>query len=423
MSLYIGNNGSEKILHIYDSSSNVEKTPFSGTSFHSSLPYITVRNRYTFYPNGTIPYSGNEGVARTWTSRGYTSAAPLPSDFGTSPFSVCIGHVGSERYFMPATKGLSLPDGGDGYGNAWGGNQSFMINSSTTGYIFYNEWTQNYGAQHIYYGPASQPLVVFDRVEVIIFNAYGDTPIANDISITNNDIIINGSSIFSRTYVHFMTTIDDRLNDFDDIIAIPYGSAYSEYNGSSFVTPNWVSSSSNLSFANKGSGGYFLMQLINSYPYPKSNMQLDGVDGTISVVKNNIPIVQFKYDTVFMTKINTIIPKTQIVAAGVHYSFWDTGRINVLVKTINISATASDIIYLSIETSNVTYPIPVACVTKAGNTVYLASSDKYMYVYCTVSTTSINVYVAGYDSIFKYVQGGHYWTINMYLSVTLINSE
>ena len=414
MSIYIGNNGSEKILHIYDGDTNVRTDNFSGTSFHSSLPYIMTADRYVFYPNGSVPCSGSYNSAATWTSAGYTCSTPIPADPSNIIFTVCIGYVGSDRYFFPSTRGATRC-AGEAYGNSSGGTPAFVVSGATTGYVY----QFNSAA---FWGPAGYPLVSFSKIEIIYFKYFTAGNIASDINISRSDISINGISIFNNSYVHFMSSISDRINDYDDIIAIPVGANNVVQNGAYILQPNWVTSSSNISFTSGISGGqYKLIQIINSYPHAKTSVEINGQLSTISVLKNGIMLPQFKGASAYKTYINGSFSYTKIISAGQQFSYYSSGYANYLVATIPISAVAGNLVLMSVKGIGFSVVSPVSSIGSVGDTVYLYAAERYSFLKAVIGGSSISIYYTGYDAVYQYTPGGHQWICDVYVSVFVIS--
>lgn len=101
MSIYIGNNGSEKILHIYDGDTNVRTDNFSGTSFHSSLPYIKLHSIHRFYPSGG-EINASQGVVSAYKMN-YVSSTSIPS--GEYSIIICGMQNNGTRYTFPTSHG------------------------------------------------------------------------------------------------------------------------------------------------------------------------------------------------------------------------------------------------------------------------------------------------------------------------------
>ncbi|MCI4437279.1 MAG: hypothetical protein JHC33_10780 [Ignisphaera sp.] len=288
MSMYVGSNGSQKVLHIYNDSPNIEKSNFSGTSFHSSLPYFRVDKVHRFTQNGTTPYQNYY-----YTSRGYScnTIIDLKSNI------LCVGTIGNTKYFFPTSIGnleSSFP-----INTTFGGlfNQysiSFGLSSQSSGYVAISKtWGGN---------------LVYDHIDLyqISFNPINIS--SNEVIVNNKDITVNGSSIFSNMFLMPLKTINDRVNDYDIIFPVPnnlvhvgfyYHQSYTRtVNNSEIITD----------------GGYSLFQLIGSYNAPITGVELTPT--SISVIKNGFHLKQFDAGKHFLTQVSNSV-SSLIIAAGV----------------------------------------------------------------------------------------------------------
>lgn len=340
MSIYIGDNTTEKVLHVYDGSTSVEKDNFSGTSFHSSLPYFTVKSRHRFTYNSTTPYSGTSGKW-TWNSKGYTTTDEITT---TTDFSIAIGYLNGTRYFFPAAAGVGVRFGtqyipGLMYGNPFSNEPCFRISSGTTGYT---ATISNPSLLPAY------PNLIFDYIDIIIFENVNEV-IASDILINNSEISVNGNNVFDKEYLHFMDDINDTINDVDDIIAIPYGGSTFSY-GEVVLKSNYVTSTGPTTFVNNRAGGHILLQVINSYDFPISSVYINSVNSTIGVVKNSVEIPIFNADSYFKTSY-VPVAETLIVASG-----WTASANGTyFLKSVSIDLSSGGTIMMSTRIGNTAY--------------------------------------------------------------------
>lgn len=333
MSIYIGNNSTEKVFHLYDGSTTIEKVPFSGTSFHSSLPYFRVVSRHRFTYNGTTPYAGTIGSTYSYTSRGYATTNPLPS---TSVPYVIVGVKDGVTYFFPTAASGSPYFPAYTAGNSAANVPSFGLTSTSVGFT-----ASSNSAIFSHFS-----VLVYDYIDVLVIGSQLNiTP--SDIVIDNSDIVINGDSIFDNEYIHELSTIGDRLNNYDLILAIPSGGTDIYTDAGNIYRPNYVTSSDMVSFTNNVSGGsYSLHQIINSASGDISGVRISSENNTISVVKNGVEHVLFDGSAVFKTLI-TNYSSIKIISSGQIATFSGS----FLVKTLNINIANGDNLIVMYYTS------------------------------------------------------------------------
>lgn len=315
MSLYLGVSGTEKVLHIYNNDSSVRKDNFSGTSFHSSMPYLTVNSVHHFTNSGTIPYANS-----AFTSRRYTSTTIVP----LGGYLVAVGVIGTTRYFFPQDSGDTywtvVPDVTT-FGNVNSRGINFGIDSSTTGFV---------GR----YSSYPSAVLDFDYVDVYVLDDIIDANVATDVLINNTTISVNGVSITSKIYLVFLESITSRVNDYDTILAIPHTSiAHPDLTGSNYVT-----SVGNLSYTGSiESNNYQLVQLVNSYAYPVTSVSIIGnsVSGvsSIGVTKNNMLLPMFVSSIQYYT---ATLSNISHIAVPLNFRTDDRGVYQTSTLSINI---------------------------------------------------------------------------------------
>jgi len=379
MSLFIGNNTTEKVLHLYNGSSNIEENVFSGTSFHSSLPYYTFNSVHRFLPSGA-PY--NASLNAVWAEKqNYTiSTGSIP----TGDFSVVLrGMYNGVLYTFPTSIGEGVVTSIQAiyYGSPLANSPAFRLSTLTSGFTARAAFSSSIVAF---------PIATFDYIDVYLFNE-SITPItASDISISKNDISINGASLTSKIYTHFMSSISDRVNDYDTIIPIP--------SGGTLTALTYSRSTDNLTHT--ANGQYSLIQLINSYQYPVSSVALTSNPNIISVNKNFINIPLFNANTKFKSAV-TNLPRFRILSYGQAGQAGQT----TLISTMVISSIFQDgsILLNALLSKSGFYTLKdMFCVIPiiAGRRVTIITSDKY-YIFGEISSTlnRINFYIYATSNI------------------------
>ena len=379
MSLYIGNNGTQKVAHIYNGSTGIEKNPFSGTSFHSSLPYLKIKSRHVFTYNGTTPYSLNQ-TYNAYNSKGYVTTTPIENI--NNGFCFVIGYIGSKRVFFPYSAGtgeaistMSIP--GSFFGNPCSSEPAFCLTSATTGYT-----------GTITFRKDLLPLyteLIYDHIDVIILDTAVHTP-ATDIIISNSELSINGNPVFDTTYLHFCATLENRTNTIDEVIAIPYGAYYFTVVSNGILKPNYVTENGGVYTNNVSGGAYTLVQLINSNPMvAPTSISID--KNSISATKNGINTPYFNAATNF--KANVVkYPEFLVVGSG--FRIDASGVYHLLDYSIDISD--GDILHSSIRTPSYTWQyiaqMSASCVVSNGGIFYFYAGGCYMHLYGVMNTAS-----------------------------------
>jgi len=302
MSLYIGSNGGEKILHIYNNSSNIEKNIFSGTSFHSSLPYLIFRSIHTFTPTGVNSSGGNNYI--TWEKKGFSTSNPLPS----GNFSVILrGYYNDIIYTFPTTIGDGYINGVEGwhYGHPATAAPCFHLSDTSNGYSIRCD---------VHYGQAGDApyfeVALFDKIDILVLDPSIVPIIPTSVKITNKELLVNNSSILGSQYIHYMTSLTDRINDYDTIIPIPIGGTNTR--------AAYTKTTSNLTHS-VVNGTMSYIQIINSYNYPVTNVILTSKPAKISVLKNAKIIDQFREDIKYRTSIINL-PTKHLVTSGTTFA-------------------------------------------------------------------------------------------------------
>lgn len=386
MSIFIGSNGSEKILHLYDGSQNIELAKTLGTSFHSSLPYFKSTGRVTYtrnYAKATLTcfYNPTEKLECVF----YKADVPAPALYSKI---IIVGYVGATRYFFPNSSEYMEDDycylglRGSGFGSIYGLKAMYEPSDyiqipdqiKTLSYLTNN--TNDIGVRE------------FDKIEVIYFDTTMETIVPSDVSISKSDITVNGSSIFAPKFVHFMNTLADRINDYDEILAIPYG-----INGSII---NYISSVNNLSYSNTQlNGSMRYLQLLNTGAGAITSVSLDTTNSRISVVKNGIERNQFIASTRFKTNL-TLFPEILWCSYGQR-----TGAVNY---QYSIGASLGDTVLVESRLVHPTFPylfdprqkIIQHCVVEE-NAVYIILNNYGSYAYVTFSSGGAYINFKWYD--------------------------
>lgn len=374
MSLYIGNNGSEKVLHIYDGSSNIEKNIINGTSFHSSLPYYTLNSIHRFVPSGT-PYVVASGNVWGEKQNYVISTGSIPSgDFST----IIRGSYQGTIYTFPTSAGEGYFSGLQAIyaGNPLANCPAFRLDSLTSGFTARAQYAPN--------NIVLFSIATFDYIDVYLFNELITPMPSLDIRISNDNILINGVSILSKIYAHFMTSIDDRANDYDTIIPIPRGGTYRAL--------TYATSTNNLSHASNGE--YALIQLINSYPYSATAVNVTSAPSSIAVIRNNINMPLFKDNIKFKSSISAL-PQFRILSYG--QSMY--GGATTLLSTMYFNSTFQNgtlLFNILVSKSGFATIKDILCIVPiiAGRRVTIITSY-YWYIFGEISASanSINFYV------------------------------
>lgn len=202
MSLYIGNNGSEKVLHIYDGSPNIEKVPFSGTVFHSSLPYLKLNGKKLFYKNGNVAIDNAYMYHQKYISSDGT-------DFEDSAVFF-VGIKGTSKvYFNPSM--MNIEDSSyttkNFFHNSIG--NIGIVNKDTIDVFLPTSYTTVSQAGRTY---------DYDVIEMYSYDYTGISPISTDVDMSNSGVFINGLNIFQSGYLTYETSVSNLPNALDDIL-------------------------------------------------------------------------------------------------------------------------------------------------------------------------------------------------------------
>jgi len=371
MSIYIGNNGSNKVLHIYNGSSNIEKNNFSGTSFHSSMPYLVLSSIHRFTQNGTTPYSNP-----VFTSVGYSTTNPLPPmALDGSTMVLAVGVIGSTRYFFPSAScspyWAAVPQNVTTFGNINTTGINFAVVNNSTGFC---------GRYSTY----PSDTMYFDYIDLYVINDI-NTVSPSDISITSSDIKINNSSIFEPKYCVFLDSLSMAPNTYDTILAIPYAtSSLWQYGG------NYVTSTSNTQYSDVFSnGGHYYIQILNSYNYPVQStiISANSTESYIGNKRNNIETKLFSSLNSFYTSTLVygqylLVPQgTKIYDNNVH-----------LISTINVNIDDGNIINFGMyKTTNLFVNFTTFKITNGA--VYYIYSEYYNWIHIQFDTINNKIYV------------------------------
>lgn len=286
MSLYIGNNGSEKVLHIYNGSTGAESNVFSGTSFHSSLPYFSVVKKINFTNIGYDVFLGKR-------RQNFSASIQIPPASQYDKILIRMNTVDGKFIFFPLAETHLFPNTYNDHYRIFVGDVlsrlGWTFTSASTGFL-YSYISQS---SSVYFNLAN----VLDITVYFITNEL--TQSASDIKISSSIFKINGIDVFNKYYMYPLSSIADKINSYDEVIAIPVGGY-----GASKAMLNYVStydfSTFTSTYPEPGGGtqyavncDYILIQLINSYDYPITSVQLSSNPSSISVVKNNISITEF----------------------------------------------------------------------------------------------------------------------------------
>lgn len=326
MSIFLGKTSSNsKVLHIYSGSTDIEENVFSGTSFHSSLPYMRFvdKIRFTRVTALQVIDIGTYSVARC----DFQSTIPMPS---TKYLSVFAGVKDGVRYFFPTSMSSSGMDYAEGVYAGAIFYECPAIGFVSDTYLVVQGIKED--AVNNFYNPLD-----FDYIDVYLFENNIAPISSNEVLVSKNLISVNGNDILSNKYVHVFTDIAQRLNDYDEIIGLPYGGYL--VNNVQFYA-NIVRSTSNTSFTLDGTeGGIVYIQLINSYPFDPTAIELRSNENAIVVTKNNITMNLFK--TTSDMKFKTIdIPDFVMAVYGDPANF---------IKTYNIGTTLNDVMIVRFD--------------------------------------------------------------------------
>lgn len=379
MSIYIGNNGTEKVLHLYNDQAAIA-TNGSSTSFHSSMPYMKVINIHRFTQNGTVPYSEAGG----FTTVGYSSSTAVPVNSNC----LVVGYDAGTRYFFQAQidspDWYALPDVAT-FGNIGSTGLCFGLVNTTTGFC----GSEIDLPSKLYF----EYIDVYEVSEII-------TTSATDIRIDSSGLYINGTNVLgsNNKYLAFIDNLEGRVNDYDTILAIPYSN---DTNPNSTAGGNFVTSTSNLSYVNqRPNGGHTLVQLINSYPFPLTSVALDSAagKGSIGCVKNGISFPLFSANTHLFTATQTVvdhlaIPINTTIGSGV-----------TLVSTLYIPLVVGQTLNVSVSIPTLAYPYKAfgRVIIANGLTVVFRAAWEYFayYVLDTVNGT-MKFYTVGSNQWFS----------------------
>lgn len=372
MSLYIGNNGTEKVLHIYNGSPNIEKNVFSGTAFHSSLPYFSVvaKITFSFQPGITSPlYKG--GV--------YSSSIAIPSEGQYDKILIKMTNTSGVSLFFPMAETHMFPDTVGDDSRIFIGDvvstMAFTFTSSTSG-IFYTENTSATSSHNPYFNNFNTiPYATF----YFISNKLSISP--SSINISRSGFTVNNSDVLSRMYLYPLTDINSRVNLYDEVIAIPTGG----WAGSKSRL-NYVSTTDDITFTNSEqdptysvNSGYLLFQVLNSYNYPISSIDISSKPASISVVKNNISMLMF---TETMQMRASITYSTTINVSANVYSGASNGYFNKsYIGTYGIpSGNSASFVMISYIISDVSRDISVINIRGSTYTKYFNGASVPIYV-------------------------------------------
>lgn len=406
MSLFIGETNSTPIIHMTnqnETESTIKTTtPIPSTVFHSSLPYIRLKQVVEFYYNGTNPY-GNSNPYQSVT-RGYTATSSLPSNY-KSLATVVVGTLDGVKYFFPTMGARShslYPD--TMYGQAYTQVPSFGIVNTTTAFTA----TVNNG----YFGQFS-PLV-YDKIEVYLFDPAPVINTPGSIYIDSDDIVVGDVSVSELKYVHFMNTYEDRLNDYDTILAIPNGGYSTLFVGGNYphgtYRPNWVKQVGSTYTSQVSGGSHTYIQIINSASGAVNGVTL--TEDKIAIRKDGVLRDHFNNNSTMYTQFSTTSNVTYVTAGSTYYS-------NGTYNRGTIAVTPGDFIMANQGANGATSFTSVQPMTANGTIQVYSELGAYVYGKVNSTKTGVTIYLVfnfgGFD-----LGGSWQWLVNLNIQLVTI---
>lgn len=396
MSIFIGSNGNNKVLHLYNGSTNIEPNVFSGTSFHSGLPYYTLLDTVVFSYTGVSDTPMD--TALITINRSYYSASKAIT-YTNSP-CLFVGLKDGVRYFFPTTQGSGAYDAVTGIhtGSVFGQCPTIQLQSTTTAMVSTLRETDR---NNLF------PFTIWDSITMYVFSDSISEMLNNSVEIDRTDIKINGTSIFTAQYLHFMNSMSDRMNDYDTILAFPSGGVTNNF----AHHLNYVTSPNNITCIPAISGQpYQLVQLLNSYAYPIQSTSLLSSNSTISVVKNGISLKQFDGNASFKT-LNSIGGVFLAIPAGI---VWPNGNV---VSSQPTGGALGDTMYIKISGtfSPALYVTPRASVILSPGTSIVVITSHYVSIYGVISADCSVINWTGMS-----ISSSAYTPSNLYTEISIL---
>jgi len=378
MSVYVGANGTEKILHLYEGSTTVVKTNVAGTSFHSSMPYMKVSSIHRFTADGTVPYN-----AAGLTTKGYASTTSVPLNSNC----LVVGFDAGTRYFFQAQidspDWVVLPDTTT-FGNVGAKGLCFGLDAQNGGYTASED--------------ALPSKLVFEYIDVYVIDNVVEAP-ASEVKIDSTGIYINGSNVLTNQYVAFIDNLAGRVNDYDTILAIPHSN---DIDPNSTAGGNFVTSTDNLTYTNqRTTGGHTLIQLINSYDFALQGVSFKSIGGVeaIGCRKNNVVFDLFSTNSHFFTATSSVTDHL-VVAAHTAINLGTT-----LMSTLTVSLAVGQTLNVSVNIPSLTYTFKAfgnVPVVNGAKIMFRAAWEFFMY-YVIDTAGTIKFYVVqsaqGWDGL------------------------
>lgn len=281
MGIFIGDNATEKVLHVYNGTSTIKRDNFSGTAFHSSLPYSNIVSIHRFTPSGS-PYIVADSYNFWAEKQNYTTDTAIP----TGDHSIIVrGSISGVIYTFPTQ--IGVPDIADiqavYFGNPVTNGPALCLTSLSSGF------TARSWFRHSSY--TTFPIQTFDFIDVYVFTQTIEPITASDIRISNSEFTVNSENVFDKRFVHMMGSLSDRINDYDTIIPI-------STSGTGIVS-SFSTSTSNLNHTTSGTVHY--IQIINGYDYPVDSVTMQSNPSSIGTVKNGNNVISFTESTPIRT--------------------------------------------------------------------------------------------------------------------------